>query len=119
MGNVVWGHDTGIDNNKIPNIRDFDLLWGGTGTTTLTGDDEKMTMQSTEYMVSETWRLSESTVEALINYDVFKTGSGPVPKIQYKTGATKAACEAVGSFSDYNGISFTCLGWVIIRIANE
>jgi len=67
-------------------------------------------------MISETWNLGIMT--AVIEYDHYLTGSGPVPMIQYKTSDTKTNCEAIGSWTNYNGVSFPCLGWVIIRLAN-
>jgi len=112
MGEVVWGHDNATE----PNIRDL-TLWSGTGAVSGSGDDEIVTIEVGQEMVSETWQLG--IFEAVIDYDYYQSGSGPVPTIEYKTADTEVNCEAVGSFTTYDGTSFTCLGWVIIRVANE
>jgi len=112
MGEVVWGHDNATE----PNIRDL-ALWSGTGEVTSTGDPEILTLEIGEEMISETWQLGIMT--AVIRYDHYRTGSGITPVIQYKTADTKLNCEAVSSWTTYNGNNFSCLGWVIIRVANE
>jgi len=116
LGDVEWGHD---DVTDVSNIRDFTGLWTGSGIASGSGNEEIITMTTKQDMVSETWQLSIGTITAIIDYDTYRTGSGPVPTIQYKTAASRIECEAVENFTTYNGISFTCLGWVIIRVANE
>jgi hypothetical protein len=55
-------------------------------------------------------------MEARILYNKYGIGSGPAPTLfQYKTGATKTACEA-DTWHTYNGTSFTCLGWAKINV---
>jgi len=67
-------------------------------------------------MISETWQLG--AFQAIIELNHYGTGSGPAPKVQYKTGNSKENCEA-DTWHDYNGISFTSQGWIKVRIANE
>ena len=93
------------------------MLWSGTGTVTSSGNPETLTLALGDEMISETWQLG--TITAVIEYDHYLPGSGSPPVIQYKTADTKQACEEVVEWTNYDGINFPCLGWVIIRLANE
>ena len=53
-------------------------------------------------------------MEAVIEYDTYASGSGPVSTFQYKTGVTRVACEA-DTWHVYDGESFTSLGWIKIK----
>jgi hypothetical protein len=53
-------------------------------------------------------------MEAGIFYDTYDTGSGPASTFEYKTGATRVACDA-DTWHVYDGLSFTSLGWIKIK----
>ena len=59
------------------------------------------------------WNLG--VVGATIKIDKYQSGSGNAPIVQYKTGATEAACE-LDTWHVYNGVSFSCLGWVKVKL---
>jgi len=67
-------------------------------------------------MDSNAWNLGSG--EAVIRVDKYGTLGQGSATVQYKTGASKIACEGVGSWTTYNGVSFTSSGWVMIRIIN-
>jgi hypothetical protein len=91
----------------------FSGTWSGTGTTALAGDAEILTLSFGQYEESPTWNLGAGV--AYIDIDTYDTGSGPAPTIDYKTGTTKANCEA-DSWNTYNGTSFTGTGWVKVKL---
>lgn len=111
-GDVVWGHHTAVDETFDKNFQDN---WSGTGSIIGAGDDEILTFDfETGNMVSETWYVKAG--QCWINYDKYQVGKG-IPTIEYKTGATKAACES-DSWHVYNaGLGFTSLNWVKIRLS--
>ena len=111
-GTITWGHHTGVaedyDENFLTNwtIDDNATIAGS-------GDSETLTLNCiTATSVSETWYLG--AMEAVIEYDTYESGSGPVSTFQYKTGVTRVACEA-DTWHAYDEVSFTSLGWIKIK----
>jgi hypothetical protein len=106
---VCWGQDTNVEED---NIRDFSGNWTGTGVISGSGDAEMIELYPGDDMESETWFIGSGSV--MIVED--KYGGGPgAATIQYKTGATKEACEA-DSWHNYVG-AFNSLNWVKIRVS--
>jgi len=99
-------------------IEDFtaDLSEGsGTGVTRIlgSGDGEGVCIDSGEY-----WLLPSKyiTGEIEITYDQYETGyGGATGIIEYRTGATRVACEAA-LWNTYVG-HFTSLSWVQVRLS--
>jgi hypothetical protein len=111
-GTVTWGHHTGVTENYDENFTGNTTGWNIGGTP---GADNEY-IDSTEcgsIILFERWCLGAGEAEILI--DNYGTGSGPAPTIQYKTAATGAGLTAA-SWTTYNGVSFTSLGWVQIRL---
>lgn len=115
-GTVSWGHVTGVE-------EDFTETFTGSVTTSGwavsgSGDGEIVYITTTpncdQIIVFEPWCLG--AFEAQITYDKYDTGTGIDGIIQYRTAATKAALGGV--WTTYNGVSFTSLGWVEVRIVN-
>ena len=113
LGEVCWGHDTAVQES---NTEDFTGNWTGTGTISGNSDAEIVTLSSGQYKDSEAWRLGVGV--AVIRVDEYGNLGQGIVTVQYKTGATRIACEAVGSWTTYNGVSLTSAGWVKIRIIN-
>jgi len=67
-----------------------------------------------ETMVSEPWYLGSGA--AVIQTNVYGPGSG-TPDIQFRTGATKAACLSASYAPYFSG--FISLGWVQIKVTND
>jgi hypothetical protein len=117
---VVWGQCPPVDQDFSENFEDF---WSGTGTiidTTATIDatcvDQVMILDCPpEVMESEPWYLGVGI--AVIRINEYGSGVG-TPYIEFRTGATKAACLA-STYEPYDGISLISLGWVQIRVTNE
>jgi hypothetical protein len=110
-GTVCWGHDTGVTQT---NIRDFSGNWTGTGAISGSGDSEVITLDDGEYMESEIVNIGVKDIEILI--DDYGAGSGPAETVQYKDGATEAACEA-DSWHNYT-VPFRSAGYVKVRVEN-
>jgi len=66
---------------------------------------------SGDTMQSPTWFLGVGEGAILLN----KYVAGSALTVDYKTGNTEANCNA-DTWNSYNGTSFTCLGWVKVRI---
>jgi len=115
-GTVVWGHDTGT-------IEDFIRDFGGNWTTTEwsisgAGDDEVLYVPDPpacgQITTSEEWYLG--AFEALLLHDQYQSGGpGLYAVYQFRTATTKAGLSGA-TWTNYNGISFTCLGWCQVRI---
>ena len=115
-GTVVWGHDTGT-------IEDFIRDFGGNWTTTEwsvsgSGDDEILYIPDIpncgQITTSEEWYLG--AFEALLLHDQYQSGGlGIFAVYQFRTASTKAGISGA-TWTNYNGISFTCLGWCQVRI---
>jgi len=86
--------------------------WSGTGVISGVGDAEILTLYPGDSMESETWFIGSGSV--IIVNSKYGVEFG-VPTIEYKTGATKLACEAAG-WNNYTG-AFSSLNWVKIRVS--
>jgi alpha-D-ribose 1-methylphosphonate 5-triphosphate synthase subunit PhnL len=76
--------------------------------------DSKMTFNSGDAVVSETWKLGSG--KARILRDKYQVGHGAID-IQYKTGNTVALCESDIWHNINEGQAFISLGWVKIRVS--
>ena len=92
------------------NARTFADHWTGTGEILLSGDAEKICLDSGEYMESEVFITDTLTIEILQNFYV----AGDDAVLKYRQGATQVACEAA-SWNVYS-IPFVSLGYVQIRL---
>ena len=108
---IVWGHDTAVLETVI---RDFDGNWTGTGEIDNPGvaDTERLALEATEYMISEIVHTGAIDVEVLYN----EYAAGDAIDLDYRTGATPAACVAAG-WNNYAG-SFTSSGYVQVRVTS-
>ena len=117
-GTVVWGHHTAVTEDYD---EDFTTNWTTTewtisGTPGTDGETIDSGSGCTQVSTSEDWYLG--AMEAVIKVDKYQTGSGPAPVIQYKTATTGAGLVAA-SWVTYNGVSFTSLGWIKLRIIHS
>lgn len=92
------------------NTRTFADHWTGTGTIENTGDNERLALDSGEYMISEVVNFGTFTLELLQNEYL----SGDNVTLKYRHGATENDCINA-SWQDYIGL-FDCLGYVQIRV---
>ena len=113
-GTKVWGQQTGTE-------EDYQNTFTGNWTTsggwypsgsgdsetliTSAGECEQTSISNPHYLGS---------FEAIIFQDKYNTGVGPDPIIYYKTASTKTGLSAV-SWTLYDGVSFTSLGWVKLK----
>jgi len=104
---VVWGHITGALED---NIRTFAGNWTGTGAIENSGDAERVALEAGEYMVGEVVDTGTQTVELLQN----EYAVGDDVTLEYRHGATRAACEAAG-WNAYT-VPFASLGFVQVRL---
>jgi len=111
-GTIVWGQVTGVEETYSES---FLNNWIGTnGTISGAGDLEVVVLDCpTAQFESETHYLG--VMNAIIDLNVYRSGSGELPLLQYKTGSTRVACDA-DTWHLYDGISFTSLGWIKIRV---
>lgn len=95
-------------------MRDFDGDWTGTGTVTNpgAGDSEMICLEAGEYMISPVVHTGTVNIEIAIN--VYQSGDSV--DIDYRHGATPAACEAA-AWSDYSG-PFVSLGYAQARLTS-
>jgi len=76
------------------------------------GDDETLTLSiEGNEAISEPWNVGTGAM--VIRIDKYKTGSGSLSTIYYKTGSSKANCLAD---SWNSGTSFVSLGWIQVRL---
>lgn len=108
---IVWGHDTGVLETTVRNIQHN---WDGTGDIVNPGvaDTEAMALASGEYMIGEI--TYTGAVDITITYNVYAAGDNI--NLDYRHGATPAACEAAG-WNDYVA-AFTSLGYVQARVTS-
>ena len=108
---VCWGHDTGVLEAEI---RNFQGNWTGTGTIVNPGvaDTEALELASGESMTSEIW--GTGNIDVVIQYNVYAAGDNI--NLDYRHGATPAACQAAG-WNDYAG-EFTSAGYVQVRVTS-
>jgi len=104
----TWGHDTGVVESNVENLSD------GSGTAEImgSGDSEAICIYTGEYWILPAKNTGNVDVE--ITYDQYAVGFGS-GTIEYRTGATKVACEAA-SWNTYSSY-FTSLGWVQIKVS--
>jgi hypothetical protein len=95
------------------NIRDFSGNWTGTGAILGSGDSERLELESTEYMISE---VVDTGVDTVSLYQNLYDGSGDNVDMDYRHGATEAACEAA-SWNNYT-VPFSSLGYVQVRMTS-
>ena len=107
QGSVVWGHITGALED---NIRTFAGNWTGTGAIENSGDAERVALEAGEYMVGEVVDTGTQTVELLQNE--YAIGDDVI--LEYRHGATQAACEAAG-WNAYT-VPFASAGFVQVRL---
>ena len=116
-GTVVWGHHTAVSETYN---EDFTTNWSVaqwtiSGTPGTDGETIDSGIGCGQVSIGEDWYLG--SMEAIIRVDKYQTGSGPAPIIHYITAATKAGL-LIGSWTLYNGTSFTSLGWIKLRITH-
>ena len=109
----VWGHQTGTEEDHQ---NTFVNNWTTSGgwTPSGSGDDEVLQGECGGVSISQRWYLG--AFEATIFVDKYQTGSG-TPVVYYKTATTGAGLSAA-SWTLYNGVSFTSLGWVKLKVVN-
>ena len=109
-GTVCWGHHTAVVEDHDLN---FTSRWTGDGSIQGTAglDNERIVLAPSKYMESETWDMGGACT-AIIEEDHYQVGAG-VAILQYKQGATKAACEAA-AWQNYVG-AFACGRWVKVK----
>lgn len=106
-GDITYGHDTSVEETYVEN---FTNRWTGTGTISGSGDSEKISMTTGEYMESPIIYTGSSGITLLQG----KYTTADTVTIKYKTGATVAAVQAA-SFSTYSA-PFSSTGFVQIRL---
>jgi hypothetical protein len=108
---VVWGHDTDVLESFV---RNFSGNWTGTGAVGNPGtaDTERLELESGQYMISEL--VHSGAILVRIEYNVY--ASGDTINLDYRHGATPAACEAA-DWNDYTG-SFDSLGYLQVRVTS-
>jgi hypothetical protein len=119
-GTVVWGHHTAVSEDHD---EDFDGNWtevsGWSSVGTPGTDNETFNTtggsQCAQVSESQDWNLGPMT--AVIRVDKYQTGSGPAPIIHYKTAVSSEGLVGA-SWTLYNGVSFTSLGWIKLRITH-
>ena len=109
QGSVVWGHITGALED---NIRTFAGNWTGTGAIENSGDAERVALEAGEYMQGEVVDTGTQTVELLQN----EYAVGDDVTLEYRHGATRAACEAAG-WNAYT-VPFASAGFVQVRLGS-
>ena len=108
IGEVCWGHVTGVLED---NVRTFSGNWTGTGSISGSGDAEVLCVDSGETMESEVVETGAVTITLLQN--VYAVGD--TITINYRHGATEAACLSAG-WNLYTG-QFVSLGFVQVQVA--
>ena len=114
----MYGHHTSVDEDYD---EDFNVNWTTDNGWTISGTPgtDAETIDATSgcgaISISDPWLLG--TMTAIIRVDKYQTGSGPIPIIHYKTATTEAGLVAA-SWTLYNGVSFTSLGWIQLRITH-
>ena len=114
-GTVVWGHHTAVSETYNENFTTnwTTTTWTISGTPGTDGETIESGSGCGQVSIGEDWYLG--SMEAVISVDKYQTGSGPAPAIYYITAATQAGL-AIGVWTLYNGVSFTSLGWIKLRI---
>ena len=114
-GTKVWGQQTGTEEAyQNPFTGNWTTSGGwypsGSGDTetliTSAGECEQTSISNPHYLGS---------FETIIFTDKYNTGTGPLPEIYYKTATTKTGLSSE-SWTLYNGVSFTSVGWVKLKV---
>jgi hypothetical protein len=108
VGSTCWGHVTGVTQT---NVRTFASHWTGSGIITGTGDSEELDLYIGQSMVSEVVNTGAVTVTLTQN----SYQAGDTMTLEYRTGATQAACEASG-WTAYT-VPFASSGYVQCRVS--
>jgi len=111
-GTIVWGQQHNFDEEIA---KPFIGNWETVNASILgSGDAEYVELgcPSSEF-ISETHYLG--VMNAIIDLNTYREGSGEPPILMYKTGVTRVACDA-DIWHIYNGVSFPSLGWIKIRV---
>jgi len=107
-GSVCWGHKTSVTTDITASMLGN---WTGDGNIELSGDAEKMTLDTPVIQESETWYTGAG--EFMVDIDKYRRAIiDTKPIISYKTAASKVECEAgstLWSWGD-NGIGQLGLG---------
>ena len=113
-----WGHNAfgQLGDNTLDNKSSPILVVGNHNFAALSElrFDEHILFSRHNYIETETWCFGVKKCK--ISKDKYALGFGEV-SIKYKTGSTKADCEA-DSWKKYTG-DFDCLGWVKVKIDTE
>jgi hypothetical protein len=113
-GTKVWGQQTGTEEdyqNTFENNWTTSGGWypSGSGDSetliTSAGECEQTSISNPHYL---------GAFEAIIFQDKYNTGVGPDPLVYYKTASTKTGLSSE-TWTLYNGVSFTSLGWVKLK----
>ena len=107
-GSHVFGHDTGVDEYFKHDFSDGTVTGGSIDGS---GDYEKVTLGSGNYWTSHIVRTGANMVKFV--YGKYRIGSGSPGTFQFKTGSSKATCDA-DTWHDYTG-PFQSSGWVQLR----
>lgn len=110
IGTTTWGHVTGVIES---NVRTFSGNWTGTGQIDGSGDSEKLSLNASEYMISEMVNMGAgSQVQILQN----NYAAGSTVTLEYRQGASTAEC-GTAAYSTYTG-TFVCSGYVQVRVTS-
>ncbi len=93
------------------NIRNLSE-WSGTGSVSGVGDAEIISLETGQYMESESWKLGSGW--CAITIDKYDSGVGSYT-VEYKTGDSLVNCEA-DAWNNYIG-PFDSLGWVKVKVS--
>jgi len=114
-GTKVWGQQNGTEEDyQNPFTGNWTTSGGwypsGSGDSetliTSAGECEQTSISNPHYLGS---------FETIIFTDKYNTGTGPLPEIYYKTATTKTGLSSE-SWTLYNGVSFTSVGWVKLKV---
>ena len=86
----------------------------GTAVISGSGDAEKISFGSGQNRSSIPYNIGSGNHR--IEIDKYGTGSGTPSAVEYKTGATYAACVADSWTAYDDGTGFSSLGWAMVRI---
>lgn len=109
-GTVVWGQESDWT-GTYDNVLTFDGNWSGTGAIMGLSDAEFIQLQSGEYMISNVVNTGLESIR--LKQNQFIQGGNDV-QIQWRTGASKAACESA-SWTTYTD-KFDSEGFVQVRL---
>ena len=108
-GTWCFGHDTDVEQDFTGDFVD------GTGDAVVSGSGDAEIIAVAEGNEWITPAVKIAPQDILITYDQYDSGGGTPGTVEYRTGASKTACEAQ-SWSTYS-VAFTSLGWVQVRMS--